>query len=61
MKILKNFPIKGKYKKSISTDLYFNQTNKQKNNMARSNQNKNKFKSTWLGQTKKLDSPEKDS
>jgi pimeloyl-ACP methyl ester carboxylesterase len=30
MKILKNFPIKGKYKKSISTDLYFNQTNKQK-------------------------------
>ena len=30
MKILKNFPLKGKNKKSISTDLYFNQTNKQK-------------------------------
>ena len=30
MKILKNFPITGKHNKSISTDLYFNQTNKQK-------------------------------
>ena len=30
MRILKNFPIKGNYYKSISTDLYFNQTNKQK-------------------------------
>ena len=30
MKILKNFPVTGKYNKSISTDLCFNQTNKQK-------------------------------
>ena len=30
MRILKNFPIKSKHNKSIITDLYFNQTNKQK-------------------------------
>ena len=30
MRILKNFPINGKHNKSIITDLYFNQTNKQK-------------------------------
>ena len=28
MRILKNFPINGKHNKSIITDLYFNQTNK---------------------------------
>ena len=30
MRILKNFPIKGKHTKSIITDLYFNKNNKQK-------------------------------
>ena len=30
MRILKNFPIKGKHTKSIITDLYFNKNNNQK-------------------------------